>query len=66
MSVSSMRTAITAEKLWDGTNLLDHPVVVVEDGRIDSIGTRAASELPGPVRIFEYPGATLSLSLIHI
>ena len=61
-----MRTAITAEKLWDGTNLLDHPVVVVEDGRIDSIGTRAASELPGPVRIFEYPGATLSPAFLDV
>ncbi|MGA2169070.1 MAG: N-acetylglucosamine-6-phosphate deacetylase [Terracidiphilus sp.] len=61
-----MRTAITAEKLWDGTSQLDHPVVLVEDGRIDSIGTRAASELPGPVRIFEYPGATLSPAFLDV
>jgi N-acetylglucosamine-6-phosphate deacetylase len=66
MSVPSMRTAITAEKLWDGTSLLDHPVVLVEDGRIDAIGTRAVGELPGPARIFDYPGATLAPAFLDV
>ena len=61
-----MRTVITAEKLWDGASLLDHPVIVIEDGRIDSMGTRAAGELPGPARILNYPGATLAPAFLDV
>jgi N-acetylglucosamine-6-phosphate deacetylase len=61
-----MRTVLTAEKLWDGTKLLDHPVVVVEDGRIDSIGLHAASELPASERVLDYPGATLAPAFLDV
>jgi hypothetical protein len=45
-----MRTLLTAEKLWNGTGLLDHPVVEIEDGLIASISTRSAGELPAPAQ----------------
>lgn len=35
-----MRTILTAEKLWDGSHLLHHPTVVIEDGKIVSIDKR--------------------------
>ncbi|HEY1984573.1 MAG TPA: N-acetylglucosamine-6-phosphate deacetylase [Terracidiphilus sp.] len=41
-----MRTVYTAERLWDGTRLLDHPLLVVEDGHIASIESRAAADTP--------------------
>jgi N-acetylglucosamine-6-phosphate deacetylase len=55
-----MRTILTAERLWDGTELLDLPVVVIEDGQIASVSTRAASEVPGDVQVLDFPGATLA------
>ena len=32
-----MRTVVTAKRLWDGTGLLERPLVAIEDGRIVSI-----------------------------
>ncbi|MGC9158601.1 MAG: N-acetylglucosamine-6-phosphate deacetylase [Terracidiphilus sp.] len=55
-----MQTVLTAERLWDGTGLLDHPLVAIEDGRIASISTRSRSPLSGAARILDFPGATLA------
>jgi N-acetylglucosamine-6-phosphate deacetylase len=63
-----MRTVLTAEKLWTGTGLLDHPVVSIEDGRIASITPRAAGELAAGTggRVFDYPGATLAPAFLDV
>ncbi len=63
-----MRTVLTAEKLWNGTSLLDRPMVVIEDGLIDSISTRSAAELPAgtDVRVIDYPGATLAPAFLDV
>src|ERR1035441_3517658 len=59
-----MRTVLTAEKLWNGTSLLDHPIVAIEDGRIASISRRASAEPPDPLagRGFRSPASILSQS----
>jgi N-acetylglucosamine-6-phosphate deacetylase len=61
-----MRTVLTAERLWDGTRLHDHPIVVLEDGQIASISTRAAGELPGDSRLLDFPGATLAPAFFDV
>lgn len=61
-----MRTVLTAEKLWDGTSLVDDPVVVIEDGRIASIGGRAAGEAPNEGQVLDYPGATLAPAFFDV
>jgi N-acetylglucosamine-6-phosphate deacetylase len=61
-----MRTVFTAERLWDGIRLLDGPIVVIEDGLISSISTRAADELPGDARLFDFPGATLAPAFFDV
>ena len=61
-----MRTVFTAEKLWDGTSLLDRPIVVVEDGRIASIATQASCEIPAQAKALNFPGATLSPSFLDV
>ena len=40
-----MRTVIRAEKLWDGTRLTAHPIVIIEDGILLSLGTRETGSL---------------------
>src|SRR5271157_2908625 len=55
-----MRTVLTAEQLWDGAKLLDQPMVVIEDGRIASVSSRAGKDAPGGVRILDFSEATLA------
>jgi len=61
-----MRIVVTAERLWDGSRLLDTPVVEVEDGLIASISTRAAGELPSGIRSIDFPGATLAPAFLDV
>ena len=61
-----MRTVLTAERLWDGTSLLDHPVVLIEDGRIAAISTRADGEMPGRARVLDFPGSTLAPAFFDV
>jgi N-acetylglucosamine-6-phosphate deacetylase len=61
-----MKTVLTAERLWDGTRLLGLPAVVVEDGRIASISTRAAIEVPVDARVLDFPGATLAPAFLDV
>ncbi|MGD0095701.1 MAG: N-acetylglucosamine-6-phosphate deacetylase [Terracidiphilus sp.] len=55
-----MEIVLTAERLWDGSRLLDLPMVSIEEGRIDSIGTRRESELSSQALHIDFPGATLA------
>jgi N-acetylglucosamine-6-phosphate deacetylase len=61
-----MQTVITAERLWDGTGLLEAPVVMIEEGRIASIATRSAVELPSQARVLDFPGATLAPAFLDV
>lgn len=61
-----MQTALTAQTLWTGTSVLDHPVLLIEDGRIASIATRETCGVPGGTKIFEYPQATLAPAFFDV
>jgi N-acetylglucosamine-6-phosphate deacetylase len=63
-----MRTVLTAEKLWNGTSLVDHPVILIEDGRIASIHSRTVSESPATSgdQVLDYPNATLSPAFFDV
>jgi N-acetylglucosamine-6-phosphate deacetylase len=61
-----MRTVLTAERLWDGNGLIDRPMVVIEDGRIASIASRAAKDAPGNARVIDFPGATLGPAFFDV
>jgi N-acetylglucosamine-6-phosphate deacetylase len=64
--IIAMQTVVTAEKLWDGSRLHDHPLVVIEDGQIRSIATRDAAEAPGDARTLNFPGATLGPAFFDV
>jgi N-acetylglucosamine-6-phosphate deacetylase len=61
-----MRTVLTAEKLWNGSQLVDRPVVTLEDGRIASIATRHAAEIPAGAQVLDFPGATLGPAFFDV
>ena len=61
-----MRMVYTAAHLWDGTRLLDNPMIVVEDGRIAAMGMQAASELPPGANIRNFPGGMLAPAFFDV
>lgn len=61
-----MRTVITAGRLRDGNRFVEHPVVVLEDGQIESIATRGAADLPTGAKVFDFPDATLAPAFFDV
>jgi N-acetylglucosamine-6-phosphate deacetylase len=61
-----MRTLLTAERLCNGNSLLDRPRVLIEDGRISSISTHEAGELPAHTRFLDFPGVTLAPAFFDV
>lgn len=61
-----MQTVVTAGRLWDGKSLHHHPLVLIEGGRIQSIGSRESSEVPTGARILDFAGATLGPSFFDV
>jgi N-acetylglucosamine-6-phosphate deacetylase len=61
-----MQMVVTAERLWDGTSLHQHPLILIEDGKIDSIATRETTQLPAGARVLDFPGATLGPSFFDV
>jgi N-acetylglucosamine-6-phosphate deacetylase len=41
-------------------------MVAIEDGRIESVSTRDAGELPGETRLLDFPGATLAPAFFDV
>ena len=64
--MQSMRTVVTADRLFDGSRMVDGPVVEIEDGRIVSIAARAEREAPGSTRVQDFPGATLAPAFFDV
>jgi N-acetylglucosamine-6-phosphate deacetylase len=61
-----MQTVVTAEKLWDGTTLHQHPIILIEDGKIDSIASRDSTQVPSGARVLDFPGATLGPAFFDV
>lgn len=61
-----MLTFITADRLFDGSKLVDQPLVELEDGRIVSISTRAERSPADGARLLHYPGATLAPAFFDV
>jgi N-acetylglucosamine-6-phosphate deacetylase len=57
---------LTAEKLWNGISLIDHPVVEIEDGRIASVSSRTDGKLPAHAVVLDYSGATLAAAFLDV
>jgi len=57
---------LTARRLYDGSHLVDCPIVVIEDGCIASIAARAETAVPAGAQILDFPEATLAPSFFDI
>lgn len=61
-----MKTAITALRLFTPVEVVDHPVVVVEDDRIVAVGPRSEISVPTGIQSRDFPDAILAPGLIDI
>lgn len=57
--MDSMQTVLTADRLIAPEEILENPVVVIEDGAITKIASRAQAEIP-PGRHVAFAGCTLA------
>ena len=61
-----MQVAYTADRLWDGSRLLHHPTLLVEDGVIASITTRDETPLPPAIKVRDLGPALLCPAFFDI
>src|SRR5215472_15244548 len=61
-----MKTVITADHLFTPTQLVDGPVVLIDDGRVVDVGSRHTKEVPGNARHLDFPGLALAPGFIDI
>src|SRR5215813_11097439 len=61
-----MKTVITADHLFTPTDLVDGPVVLIDDGHVVDVGSRQAKEVPGNARHLDFPGLTLAPGFLDI
>src|SRR5215471_18054615 len=64
-SAPGMKTTITASHLITPTEWMESPVVVVEDGHVLSLASRASAEVPAG-RHLDFPGMILAPGLMDI
>jgi N-acetylglucosamine-6-phosphate deacetylase len=64
--IADMRTVVTAKKLWNKGDVVDQPIVEIEDGRITSIASRRSAEVPAGARVLDFPGATLAPAFFDV
>ncbi len=62
----AMATVLTAEALITPEKLVREPMLILEDGVIDSIRTRDSDYLPAAAEHLDYPGCTLIPALFDI
>jgi N-acetylglucosamine-6-phosphate deacetylase len=61
-----MQKVFTAQRLWDGERLIERPLVVVEDGRIASIGSRETAAAGTGSQAHDFAGALLGPSFFDV
>ena len=64
--MQSMRTVISADRLFDGSRIIDDPVVEIQDGQVVSVTTRGEREFRGDARVLDFPGATLAPAFFDV
>lgn len=61
-----MKTVITADSLYTPLEVIESPVVVMEDGRVWSVNSRGETEVPAQARQFDFPQMIIAPGLIDI
>jgi N-acetylglucosamine-6-phosphate deacetylase len=63
---NAMKTCITAARLLTPTEVVERPLVIVEDGTIQHVGSRAEMQLPGGCEHLDFPNLVVAPGYIDI
>jgi N-acetylglucosamine-6-phosphate deacetylase len=58
--------ALTADRLFTPLDVIEHPLVLIEDGRIVEISSRSDRAIPDQARRLDLPGAALAPGFVDI
>src|SRR5208282_458358 len=58
--------ALTARQLYTPLHSVDQPLVLIEDGRITEVSSRAGREVPAGARLIDYGDAILAPGFVDI
>lgn len=61
-----MKTCITAARLFTPTEVIESPVVVIEDGTIRSLGPQSSLEVPSGAQHLDFPDLVIAPGFIDI
>jgi N-acetylglucosamine-6-phosphate deacetylase len=61
-----MKTAFTANRLYTPAEEIQNPVLVVEDGRISDVYSRATKEAPGNVSLVDFGDTVLAPGFVDV
>lgn len=61
-----MKTAFTASRLYTPVEEIQNPLLVVEDGRISEVSSRAMKEVPGNTSLVDFGDAVLAPGFVDI
>jgi N-acetylglucosamine-6-phosphate deacetylase len=61
-----MKTAFTATRLYTPVEEIQNPLLVVEDGTITDVSSRANQEVPGKTKLVDFGDATLAPGFVDI
>src|SRR5438270_6339708 len=61
-----MKTAFTASRLYTPIEEIQNPLLIVEDGKISHVSSRAATEVPSNTSTFDFGDAILAPGFIDI
>ncbi len=61
-----MQMIYTAGRLWDGKRVIDHPLVIAEDGVIAAIESRRSADAPTGAQLRDFAGATLAPAFFDV
>src|SRR5215469_4718404 len=61
-----MKTVITASSLFTPLEIVESPVVVIEDGRVTAVKPRRQLEVPASTKHFDFPEMVLGPGFIDI
>src|SRR5215471_429114 len=61
-----MKTVITAATLFNPLEVIDSPIILIEDGRVVSINSRSETQIPAGGKHFDFPQMIIAPGFIDV
>jgi N-acetylglucosamine-6-phosphate deacetylase len=61
-----MKTCLTAARLFTPTDIIDDPIVLIEDGTVQSVSSRTSMDVPAGVQHLDFPDLVIAPGYIDL